>query len=239
MGVLLLNLSGPLQSWGDGSRYTQRLTRHEPTKSGVVGLLASALGRSREEDVSDLVSLEFAVRTDQAGTLVRDYQTAKPRKGNALPVSNRFYLADARFLAALSGPDELLLGLDDALRAPVWPLFLGRRSCPADPPVSLGVADGCADVREALAAHPWLASDWYRERAARTGVTTLEVTADARSGERGEGQNDLPLSFSREGRKYAKRAVVRYRVPIPDGSETKAGRSGTAADVPEHDPMGF
>ena len=43
MAVLLLKLAGPLQSWGSSSRFTERGTEHEPTKSGVVGLLAAAL----------------------------------------------------------------------------------------------------------------------------------------------------------------------------------------------------
>ena len=44
--MLLLSLSGPLQSWGDSSRFTVRNTGREPSKSGVLGLAASALGLS-------------------------------------------------------------------------------------------------------------------------------------------------------------------------------------------------
>lgn len=36
MSTLLLRLAGPLQSWGDSSRFTRRETRAEPTKSGVL-----------------------------------------------------------------------------------------------------------------------------------------------------------------------------------------------------------
>ena len=36
MSVLLLQLAGPLQSWGDSSRFVRRETRNEPTKSGVI-----------------------------------------------------------------------------------------------------------------------------------------------------------------------------------------------------------
>jgi len=46
MSVLLLRLAGPLQSWGDSSRFATRGTRREPTKSGVIGMVAAALGRS-------------------------------------------------------------------------------------------------------------------------------------------------------------------------------------------------
>ena len=100
MPTLLLKMSGPLQSWGTQSRFRRRDAGHEPSKSGVIGLVAAALGRSRNEPVDDLVSLRFAVRTDASGTLIRDYQTAKnwvknPKDDASL--STRMYLSDAIF----------------------------------------------------------------------------------------------------------------------------------------------
>ena len=47
MSVLLLRLSGPMQSWGIQSQFPDRDTGMEPSKSGVVGLLCAALGRGR------------------------------------------------------------------------------------------------------------------------------------------------------------------------------------------------
>ena len=44
MATLLLRLAAPLQSWGSDSKFETRKTDREPTKSGVVGLLAAALG---------------------------------------------------------------------------------------------------------------------------------------------------------------------------------------------------
>lgn len=240
--VLLLRLAGPLQSWGDSSRYTRRLTRNEPTKSGVVGLLASALGRSREEPVADLAELEFAVRTDQRGELVRDFQTERSER-ETMPLTHRYYLSDAKFLVALSGQDELLADLDAALKSPAWPLYLGRRSCPAEFPVSLGLHDEYADVREALERHPWLASDWYKKKHK---AVELEVAADAREGEPCESQADYPLSFSDAGRRYAGRSVCRYRIPNPDALEDISGldrgpdgKDGASQPEFDHDPMGF
>ncbi len=75
MTVLLLKLAGPLQSWGSESRFTERGTRHEPTKSGAIGLFAAALGRRRTDSVDDLASLEFGVRIDQPGSFEGDFQT--------------------------------------------------------------------------------------------------------------------------------------------------------------------
>ena len=45
MATLLLRLAAPLQAWGADSKFETRKTGREPTKSGVIGLLAAALGR--------------------------------------------------------------------------------------------------------------------------------------------------------------------------------------------------
>lgn len=238
MSILLLRLSGPLQSWGDSSRFSRRLTRNEPTKSGVVGLLASALGRSREDDVADLAELEFAVRTDQRGELVRDFQTER-RDKEVMPLTYRYYLSDAKFVVALGGSADLLQQVDGALKNPARPLYLGRRACPADPQVSLGICSEYDDVRKALAHEPWCAADWYKARMAKEGdpFPALEVAADARDGEACESQADYPLSFSSSGRRYACRPVRRYRITNPDSPQD--AQEEAAQPLLDHDPMGF
>ncbi|MQS09839.1 type I-E CRISPR-associated protein Cas5/CasD, partial [Streptomyces alkaliphilus] len=129
MSVLLLQLAGPLQSWGATARFARRTTENAPTKSGVLGLLAAAQGRDRTADLTDLAALRFGVRLDQPGTRLRDYQTAQHADtGKSMPVSERFYLADAVFVAGLEGDHELLAALHRALRRPVYPPYLGRRS---------------------------------------------------------------------------------------------------------------
>ena len=247
MAVLLIRLAGPMQSWGDSSRYARRTTRREPTKSGIVGLIASALGRTREDPVDDLAQLELAVRVEQPGQLMRDFQTERPMDGGKpMPLSDRYYLSDACFLVALGGPDKLLGTIDAALRLPRRPLYLGRRSCPADMPLSLGVLSDADDVRLVLEREPWRASDRFKER--NSGIVTLEVVADARDGEVCESWADYPLTYSISGRRYACRPVTRMRVQNPEVSlsdEEDAGGHGArvsgeaVAAVPNHDPMGW
>jgi len=165
MPTLLLRLCGPMQSWGTRSRFTERDTELEPSKSGVIGLLCAALGRQRGESVDDLSALRMGVRVDHEGALARDYHTAGARTGIARAdgslskdavVSNRYYLADADFLVGLEGSDRGLLDeLDAALRAPRWQLFLGRKSFPPGLPLYLpesGIRD--ADLETALASEP-------------------------------------------------------------------------------------
>ncbi|MFB7906681.1 type I-E CRISPR-associated protein Cas5/CasD [Kitasatospora sp. NPDC056076] len=74
---LLLSLTGPMQSWGVyGRGHAWRDTHTHPTKSGVTGMCAAALGIERGDDISHLAALDFAVRVDRPGGLLRDYQTA-------------------------------------------------------------------------------------------------------------------------------------------------------------------
>ena len=55
MATLLLRLAAPLQSWGADSKFETRKTNREPTKSGVIGLLAAALGLRRDDAAGQLV----------------------------------------------------------------------------------------------------------------------------------------------------------------------------------------
>lgn len=60
---LLLWLQAPLQSWGHDSKFGRRDTLNFPTKSGVLGLLCSALGAGGEqrELLAEFASLDMTV----------------------------------------------------------------------------------------------------------------------------------------------------------------------------------
>jgi CRISPR system Cascade subunit CasD len=163
--TLLLRLKGPMQSWGTTSRFDERDTQLEPSKSGVVGLLCAALGRDRTAPIDDLAALRLGVRVDREGTTSRDYQTAtgvlvagtgKPDLERTV-VSPRFFLADAAFLVGLEGDSATLLQqIHAALRRPVWPLFLGRKGhVPGEP---IWLPDGLCELnlQEALGSYPTL-----------------------------------------------------------------------------------
>lgn len=210
MHTLLLKLSGPLQSWGSQeSRFRYRYTEKLPTKSGVIGLLAAALGRQRGENLEDLVELSFAVRVDQPGSVLRDYQTAINWKATSKVDKNpklsiRYYLADAVFVAALGGPPEMVANLAQALKRPQYPLFLGRRSCPAGSDILIGVSD--LPPLDALHVAPWHASKHHRRT--QPSRVSLAISRDAVMGEQGDTINDLPVSFAQEMRSYSLRSVV-------------------------------
>lgn len=220
MKSVLLRLEGPLQSWGVSSRFDERDTALEPTKSGVVGLCAAAMGIARDdvEALKPLAALRLAVRIDRAGTLSRDFQTAggglfngqdygvrkaSGSKGETV-ISRRAYLADASFLAALGGDDHgLIERIDAALRAPHWPLFLGRRAFVS----SVGIAAGVIDVDPVAAL----------ERAPRhprgdTGPLRLVVEVT----EGGLPRTDQPLAFTSHDRRFALRLVEDRHVSPPE-----------------------
>ncbi|MDA5145950.1 type I-E CRISPR-associated protein Cas5/CasD [Streptomyces sp. AD681] len=217
-GVLVLRLAGPLQSWGASSRFTRRTTGSAPTKSGVIGLLASAAGIDRSDDtnLAPLAALRFGVRIDQPGTRIRDFHTAHHGvTGASMPLSERFYLADAVFVAAVEGDQALLAGLHDALRAPVYLPYLGRRSCPPSEPVDLALYEDTT-LENVLANVPWQASAWYRRRH-RTpqSLTVLRERSTEEPAESADVLRDQPVSFDAAHRRHALRTVVTTAVPTP------------------------
>ncbi|HML99537.1 MAG TPA: type I-E CRISPR-associated protein Cas5/CasD [Tepidiformaceae bacterium] len=166
MATLLFRLCGPMQSWGTRSRFTERDTELEPSKSGVLGLVCAALGRPRSDSIDDLAALRLGVRVDHEGVMARDYHTAGAGLGiirasggisRDAVLSNRYYLADADFLVGLEGGDRALLDtIDGALRTPVWQISLGRKAFVPSVPVALpgsGIRD--LPLPDALRQEPW------------------------------------------------------------------------------------
>ncbi|HNX77251.1 MAG TPA: type I-E CRISPR-associated protein Cas5/CasD [Candidatus Rifleibacterium sp.] len=171
MTTLLIRLAGPMQSWGTTSRFDQRDTGKEPSKSGVIGLLAAAMGIDREnwQKLEPLARLTLAVRHDRPGSLKYDYQTAGCAKTDAIIkadgalergggiISRRYYLADAAFLVGLESEDDHLLhSIAESLHNPTWPLFLGRKSYLPTEPVFLKDSIQKQPLLEAISRYPWL-----------------------------------------------------------------------------------
>ncbi len=226
MPTLLLRLVGPMQSWGTTSRFDQRDTGKEPSKSGVIGLLAAAIGIDRENwtDLEPLARLNMGVRHDRSGVLKNDYQTAGCAdsdtviKANGTSsddgiVSQRHYLADAAFLVALEGEDyDLLKSAHDKLKDPMWPLALGRKSYPPAEPV--WIKDGLQDTSllDTLKVYPWLGNlrHWEVEPPEQL-LVSLDSDDDS-----GVLKMDQPLSSFVE-RRFGARFVRSEWIPFPQG----------------------
>ncbi|CAJ36459.1 type I-E CRISPR-associated protein Cas5/CasD [Methanocella arvoryzae] len=163
--LLLLRLEGPMQSWGLKARWDIRDTGDEPTKSGIIGLLGCALGYARKDPrlTDELDSqLRIGIRVECPGEIARDYhtvsgelRTAEGKLRETTIVSFRDYLQDAAFLVVLEGPGELLTRISNALKDPVWPIYLGRKSCPPTRPVFETLTTDYASIDDALSRHPW------------------------------------------------------------------------------------
>lgn len=208
-------LAGPMQAWSCERRTSgmegRRPSADHPTKSGVVGLVANALGRDRSDPIDDLAALTFGVRCDRAGTFETDFHTAgggrmpgwddvygaasavsTNRRGQPtskpLPnpvVSRDTYLADAVFLAALGGDAVLVHQIAEALTSPARPVHLGRAAYPTTGRLLEGVFGGTVDeVLSAIPRHP------------RADEGPLTVRMDGR---RADAQvvHDVPLHFGR------------------------------------------
>ncbi|MCK7578744.1 MAG: type I-E CRISPR-associated protein Cas5/CasD [Chromatiales bacterium] len=215
MPTLLLRLAGPMQSWGTTSRFDERDSQLEPSKSGVLGLVCAALGRDRAAPVDDLARLRMGVRVDREGLLMRDYQTATgvvTAAGKVDPkrtvISPRYYLADAAFLIGLEGERRSLLdAVDSALRDPVWPLALGRKAFPPAAPVWLEGGPVELGLREALIAAPRIASPRHEDRAAPLRLLLEHPTEGAM-------RFDQPLAPFAE-RRFGPRHIATEVIDVP------------------------
>lgn len=177
-----LRLHGPLQAWGGPVIGDSRPTLPFPTRSGVLGLVAAAMGILRHEEDRLLRLARGArvhVRVDAPGTPLVDDQTIQGHP-EASPTrqtiqSKRTYLCDASFVAVIvPGSGTTTDAIASALRAPVFPPFLGRRTCVPSAPVLLdaevtgtdpltlfdGLPLGPADLIEARGPHRGQA-DYY------------------------------------------------------------------------------
>jgi len=242
MPTLLIRLVGPMQSWGTTSRFDQRDTGKEPSKSGVMGLLAAAMGIERENwtDLEPLTHLSIGVRHDRPGVPKYDYQTVgqgteevvnsdgKVQIRSRMILANgkypsgehlgegvqsyRHYLADAAFLVGLGSEDRSLLKrVHTALRDPVWPLALGRKSyVPSEP---IWIENGVQDVplRDALARWPWIATPRKWEELPEKLLVSFESEDDS-----GVLKMDQPLSSFAE-RRFGARFVRSEWIPFPQG----------------------
>ncbi|MBQ0923046.1 type I-E CRISPR-associated protein Cas5/CasD [Saccharopolyspora endophytica] len=227
MSGLLLRLAGPLQSWGERSKFDRRDTAGFPTRSGLLGLIACALGRARGQSVDDLADLSFTIRVDRPGTRIVDYHTVGGGLSGGLKVPTadgkgrppgkgilqtwREYLADAVFVVAVEGPEPLLDTVEAALHSPHWQPYLGRRSCPPEQPLVLGRSnDPQGELRTAVPVARRLRSENNDEQLAVDFVCDSGPEDQVRSE-----IFDVPDRFDRIDRTYQPRPVWIETTTLP------------------------
>ncbi len=227
---LALLLDGPMQSWGHASRFERRTTALHPTRSGVFGLIAAAMGidKNAAEERAQLARLRplhvttvALPKRDRRGEelsmrRLEDYHTVTGIRRASGKVDKeatvqtyRHYLLDARFGVLLEGSETLLEEVATGLRNPKWGIWLGRKSCLPATPV--------------LAAPPGeRAGVWRRmlQVAGFTGAENLEdfdhVIETAPGAEGSDMIDDAPLGYGHPiGERHAPRWV--RRIPRSTG----------------------
>ncbi len=158
LDVLLLRLDAPFVSFGGPIVDNHGVTQDHPSHSLLVGMLANALGyehrdAARTEELQS--RLQCAMRCDRFGKRLVDYQTAdlgqtflvdagwttrgvrEDRAGGSAKegthIRYRHYLADSVYTVALTlvpaDADPTLDDIEQALKEPSRPLFIGRKCC--------------------------------------------------------------------------------------------------------------
>lgn len=149
MKTLVLKTEG-LSAYGLQTFDIHRRVNHFPTRSAIIGLLAAALGITRNEH-SKLYELSenviTAVQVNNAGEKMMDYHTVQNFRSpmgkiqKSTKPTYREYWCDSEHTFAISGDDELISILCDAIKSPKFTLFQGRKSCPLTRPLFEGLVD--------------------------------------------------------------------------------------------------
>jgi len=213
MKTLTIKLTAPLQSYGNEASFARRTTNDYPTKSAVIGMVAAALGYRRTDTrIQDLNTLEFAVRIDQVGRSLTDFQTVEWKQGTR-KITYRDYIQDAIFVVALSSADESLIDeISFALKHPKFQLFLGRRANVPAGPLQLQIFTEETPV--AVLQHlTWQAAPWYQHK---QHPKTLVIVADAEliADQQEALVKDRVESFDQRDRWYSFRAISKTQVAV-------------------------
>ncbi len=180
MNVNVLRLQAPMMSFGGPIVSEEGLIQPYPALSMMTGLLANAFGyrrreASRHESLQERIT--YAVREDQPGEKITDYQTVDlgadymqaqtkrdsvawttwgeldQREGGSASKGtaerNREYWADASYTIALTVDDLSAERLQEALERPARPLFIGRKNCLPSRPIHRMTLEA-AGVKHAL-----------------------------------------------------------------------------------------
>lgn len=159
--ALKLVCAGMLQSWrntwlGPNNRYTELI----PTKSGITGMIACALGYPRGDTrIRKLEnSFNLYLNNRESGPIqeaketipdvLLDFQTVFApemlKAGSNSPyktpsVLHKEYIVGYRYVLYLFADEDILHKIESALKNPVWDYYLGSKCCIPAEPVCQGI----------------------------------------------------------------------------------------------------
>lgn len=172
---LVFRLYGPMASWGEIAVGEDRHSALYPSRSALLGLLGAALGIERDDDLGQAALTNgylFGVKLHNSGFPLRDFHTVQPpyeskklryrtrrQEVTLVPrdqlttlLTTREYVCDSFATVAVVAQADAFHSLAEvvaALQKPVFPLYLGRKSCPLALPLAAKVAE-FADLKAAL-----------------------------------------------------------------------------------------
>ncbi|MGB5444174.1 MAG: type I-E CRISPR-associated protein Cas5/CasD [Psychromonas sp.] len=149
MKTLILKTEG-MSAYGLQTFDVHRRINHFPTRSAIMGLLAAAMGITRERysELYDLSrQLKIAVQVNKCGEKMVDYHTVqnfrspqgKIQKGTK--PTYREYWCDSEHTFAITGDGSLIETLQAKVKMPEFGLFQGRKSCPLTRPLFEAIID--------------------------------------------------------------------------------------------------
>lgn len=175
MDYLIFQLHGPLASWGTPAVGEVRPTSDHPGRSALIGIVAAALGIRRDDAAGQQAlaeSVVFGVKQITPGSFIRDFHTVQVPKRNRnrqyatrkeemafssdrlnTIISRREYRCDGLWYVAVSltpQSDWSLEDITEALRCPVFTLYLGRKSCPPAAPLAPSIVRNAEGLAEAF-----------------------------------------------------------------------------------------
>ena len=161
---LIFLLCAPMGAFGLYAGHERRGSESIPPRSAVLGLLGAALGipRTDADRQNALRRIRIAVQPLTESQPMRDFHTVQtvPSKvkrpasrraaieavGRDINTSITFrdYRTDVAIAVAVWGKESewSLAELATALREPVFPLYMGRKSCPLSAPVNPRIVQG-------------------------------------------------------------------------------------------------
>lgn len=179
---LVIQLVAPLASFGELAGNVRRGGRERPGKAALLGLIGAALGVRRDDAVGQSAlaeSYDVAIRSWRDGEILQDYHTiqslprgrkartradALARRGELVTsITLREYRCDVLHEAAFAPRDgaRWTAGqIAEALRRPVFALWLGRKSCPLGAPLAPRVVTAVSPEAAFTSAERLLHEGW-------------------------------------------------------------------------------
>lgn len=181
MRFLVFPIYAPMASWGDVAVGEYRPSYGYPSRSAVLGMVAAALGVTREDEAAHAQlaqELGVAVAVYSEGALLRDYHTAQSVSTSDLKkrphrtrsdelavakddlhtiLSTRDYRQDAVSMVLLysrrDAPQWTLEAIAAAIERPRFAMFAGRKACPLALPLAPAIVEA-ENLMAALAESP-------------------------------------------------------------------------------------